>query len=181
VSSTRIAKNWWLGSGSKSELLSFFMSHRSSISTVLVSDTNFGTMVRGLFFVGVMVVALGLALAFRIFCSPGVEVRSLLAVFFIAGLPMLGGLILSEVPRGTDWLMVRLGLATFCRTGLPLLIVLLVSHLTGVVFTDSLVGFLVGFYFLGFLTSVWISVRRFSAAGVAGSAVSVVEVDRAVV
>lgn len=39
---------------------------------------------------------------------------------------MLLGLVFTELPTGDDHTMTRLGLATFCRTGLPLLAVIVI-------------------------------------------------------
>jgi len=54
--------------------------------------------------------------------------KVLLAMWLIVLFPVGLSVVFSEFPRGSDWIMFRLGIATFCRTGLPLLIVILVDN-----------------------------------------------------
>lgn len=91
--------------------------------------------------------------------------KFLLAMWLIILIPVGLSVVCSELPRGSDWVMVRLGIATFCRTGLPLLIVIFVDKLNGEQLSESAFGFLAFFYLIGFLTSVWVSVGRMRLSG----------------
>ena len=84
--------------------------------------------------------------------------------------PIIAGLVVSEVPRGNDWLMIRMGLATFCRTGLPLLIVMYFSENSAVILSEASIGFLAYFYICGLLMSVWMSVIRVNDVSLMGEA-----------
>lgn len=87
--------------------------------------------------------------------------KVLLAMWLIVLFPVGLSVVFSEFPRGSDWIMFRLGIATFCRTGLPLLIVILVDKLsTGEGLAEDAFGFLAFFYLIGFVASVWVSVGR---------------------
>lgn len=87
--------------------------------------------------------------------------KVLLAMWLIVLFPVGLSVVCSELPRGSDWIMFRLGIATFCRTGLPLLIVILVDKLsTGEGLAEVAFGFLAFFYLIGFVASVWVSVVR---------------------
>lgn len=151
--------------------------HMSSEPTqsILTRDDLAGLSVRCFAFVFVMVLALGIAEVANLSFDIRVEWKWLLAMFLIVAVPMLVGMVLSEVPRGNDWFMARLGVATFCRTGLPLLIVISVSQLNEEPIAESAIGFLAVFYVIGFLASVGISMLRFRIHG------SIKEVGRAVV
>ncbi|MFK7770001.1 MAG: hypothetical protein AB8B55_22525 [Mariniblastus sp.] len=143
--------------------------------SLLSQDSNIGLVVRAVLFVVVMGITLGVLAWIRVAFSIELEPKWMLAMFLIVAVPMLVGLVLSEVPRGEELLLLRLGVATFCRTGLPLLFVIIVSQLAEVKIAKSAVGFLAVFYVIGFLASVWISVGRLKIPG------SKQEVDRAVV
>ena len=107
--------------------------------------------------------------------TSGLPNKILAAMWLIVLIPIGLSVVCSELPRGSDWVMVRLGIATFCRTGLPLLIVIFVDKLNGERLSESAFGFLAFFYLVGFITSVWVSVGRLRSAG------SLNEVDSAVV
>ena len=53
--------------------------------------------------------------------------QALWAISMIVTFAMVQGLVLSEFPRGDDNTFLRLGLATFCRTGLPLIGVIAIA------------------------------------------------------
>ena len=86
------------------------------------------------------------------------------SVAFLAGVAALVWLgvtcstIASEFPRGNEFLMARLGLATFCRTA-PLMVVVLfaLNYPTRLVSAAVAIGAL---YLVGLLVSVWLDVRR---------------------
>ena len=89
---------------------------------------------------------------------------------------MVVGLVLSEYPRGVDFAVFRLGFATFCRTGLPLVVVLLVARYSVAAFGGETMAFLVVFYAVGLTASIGLSLYRF--VGMSGSSKSQ-EVDSA--
>lgn len=74
-------------------------------------------------------VALGAILCCRLqgFCLIDVPTREILMIFAAIVFAMLLGLVFSELPSGDEHTFTRLGLATFCRTGLPLLVVVVIS------------------------------------------------------
>ncbi len=82
-----------------------------------------------------------------------------LFVFFMIWIPMILGLIASEVPRGDDFIFIRMGGATFCRTGMPLLVILLFVYSIPEL-VDHVVFMIVFVYATGFITSVLLSVFR---------------------
>ena len=93
------------------------------------------------------------------------EPQKMVLVAFLAMLfPVVASAVASEIPRGNDWLMMRVGLATFCRTGLPLLIVFYCSEVAGLELSEPAFGFLAYFYIFGLTMSVWMSIIRVSGA-----------------
>ena len=80
-------------------------------------------------------------------------------VFFTIWGPMMLGLIASELPRGDDYIFIRMGGATFCRTGMPLLVILLFVYSIPEL-VDRVVFMIVLVYAAGFITSVLLSVFR---------------------
>lgn len=87
--------------------------------------------------------------------------NQLMVAFLIVWVPMMVSMVAAELPRGEDWIFFRFALATFCRTGLPLifLLVIMLRFQDG---PSATVGFMAFFYIVGFLSSVGISVSRFS-------------------
>ena len=84
-----------------------------------------------------------------------------LTVALTIGLPMVLGVLAAEYPRGDEFVFLRLAGATFCRTGLPLLAILLLSY-SDSDWVDRLVFLIVFVYAAGFVTSVLLSVFRLS-------------------
>ncbi|MEM7782090.1 MAG: hypothetical protein AAF623_01965 [Planctomycetota bacterium] len=80
-----------------------------------------------------------------------------LTIFVAIGI----SLILKEFPRGSDFVMVRLGSATFCRTGIPLLIIILLDYFGILKLESKALGFLSVFYIVGFSVAICISVTPF--------------------
>ena len=84
-------------------------------------------------------------------------------MFLVVLFSMVVGLFLSEYPQGDDYALMRIGFATFCRTGLPLLVVLLVARYSDPSFTSkTMMAFLIVFYAVGLLTSIGLSLYRFA-------------------
>lgn len=75
----------------------------------------------------------GVALAGVLLCHflefslADVPTREILLIFAAITFAMLLGLVFTEIPSGDEHTFTRLGLATFCRTGLPLLVVVAIS------------------------------------------------------
>ena len=116
---------------------------------------------------------MGLSLALALLANGWlvqVPIKMVLVAFLSMLFPIMAGLVVSEVPRGIDWLMARVGLATFCRTGLPLLIVMYFSENSGVILSEAAIGFLGYFYICGLLMSVWMSVIRVNDVSLMGEA-----------
>ncbi len=161
------------------------MKLRTSMLDALGSDSHWGLLVRISLFSLVMLFLLGLGLMFgsvvlrRLGMTTAFSASDIGIVFMAVLVPMLLGLVLAEIPRGSDWLLFRLGVATFCRTGLPLLIVISVSLQSEDGFWDRAIGFLSFFYVCGFLASVWISIYRFRRHRIVP--VKLQEVERAAV
>ena len=84
-------------------------------------------------------------------------------VGLVIGLPMGLSVVVSEYPRGVEFVFLRLAGATFCRTGLPLLAILLLSY-SDSDWLDRLVFLVIFVYAVGFLTSVLLSVLRLNRA-----------------
>lgn len=82
-----------------------------------------------------------------------------LVVFLTIWIPMILGLLASELPRGDDYIFVRMGVATFCRTGMPLLVILLLRYSIPDL-VDQVVFMIVSVYAVGFIASVLLSVFR---------------------
>ena len=82
-----------------------------------------------------------------------------LVVFSIIWGPMMLGLLASEFPRGDDYIFVRMGGATFCRTGMPLLVILLLMY-SNPDLVGQIVVMVVAVYAVGFIASVLLSVFR---------------------
>ena len=132
--------------------------------TLLRRDDPVGTGMRVVALVMVLLVCLGVAFTIRNVLSVDVSYRFLLAAFLIVVFSMAAGLVLSEYPRGVDNYPLRLGFATFCRTGLPLLVVMLVARYSVATFASQTAGFLIAFYAVGLTTSIGLSLYRFSGS-----------------
>lgn len=91
---------------------------------------------------------------------PGLSVGYMAAVGLCIWKAMMLGLFFGTYPPGNDYAMIRLGLATFCRTGIPLLVVLVgLDYATR---PDSATRFMLAIYMVGFFTSLVLEVRKLS-------------------
>ncbi len=88
--------------------------------------------------------------------------RQLLVVFLLILVPMAVALVLIERPAGGEKALMRLGLATFCRTGLPFFCAVVITLVTEDGLHDHSWFFMAFFYIVGILLSVWISIVRFA-------------------
>lgn len=73
-------------------------------------------------------VALTLVFVMHLLAIAFVDVpkTEIMLIFSAVTFAMLLGLVFSEIPGGDEYTFTRLGIATFCRTGLPLLVVMAV-------------------------------------------------------
>jgi len=86
------------------------------------------------------------------------EMPKFLICAAVVWLGMVLGIVFSEYPRGNEAGLARVGLATFCRTGISLLVVLVAfNYATRLVSVASLVGFL---YAVGLVVSLGLELSR---------------------
>jgi hypothetical protein len=99
-------------------------------------------------------------------CFVGLEETVLIGISFVVWIAMMAGVVCSEYPRGDQLAMARLGLATFCRTGLPLLVVLIaLNYATRLESVALYVGIL---YAVGLVSSLALEVSRLGFPSLAG-------------
>ena len=127
-------------------------------------DSILGLVVRLFAFLTVMILAFGIACLTN-FEANGLPRKILMSMWLIVLVPVGMSVVFHELPRGNDWALGRLGIATFCRTGLPLLIVIFVDKSSGDRIGENAFGYLAFFYLIGFITSVWVSVGRLRLSG----------------
>lgn len=130
------------------------------IQNALSEDSKRGLLARVIVFCVGMLALLALSWGASRSFSVDIPFRELLAVFFAVAIPMTASIVVGELPRGNDWIMMRLALATFCRTGLPIFCVVVITLLSEKQLQPLSSGFLVLFYIFGLLSVVLISVRR---------------------
>lgn len=125
------------------------------------SATKLGLFLRVAFFSFVMTLVFASVWFVNGFYAEGpVDFRKLLVVFLLVLVPAAASIVLSELPRGHDWVLVRLSLATFCRTGLPLFLAAVINHFSKRSLSREMLGFLLFFYLVAFLLSVSVSLSR---------------------
>ena len=132
----------------------------SASRSVLLRDGVAGMVARGLLVSAVIVVATvamllvrGQGLGFA-----AVQTSVLVGISFVIWFAMMLGVFFSEYPRGDQAAFARLGLATFCRTGFPLLVVLIaVNYATRLNSVALYVGIL---YAVGLLSSLALDLSR---------------------
>lgn len=73
-------------------------------------------------------IALTVVVLLKLFDAGFVEIpmTEIAQIFVAVSFAMLLGLVFAEIPSGAEHTFTRLGLATFCRTGLPLLVVIVI-------------------------------------------------------
>jgi hypothetical protein len=136
------------------------------VRVAISEDSNQGLMIRLLVLGLVMTALLGISWLICDWIGCSISFRELLVVFLSVFLPMATSIVVGEMPRGNDWIMVRLALATFCRTGLPLFLVVVITLLSKKQLQPIFLGFLVLFYIFGILSVVLLSVKRLAQAPV---------------
>ena len=95
--------------------------------------------------------ALGVVMFLQLLEACFTDVRTVKVALIFAGitLTMLLGLIFTELPSGDEHTFTRLGLATFCRTGLPLLVVIAIWKYSVWQFRTEAIFLAVVFYAVG--------------------------------
>ena len=132
--------------------------------SVVRRDGIVGLFVRGLIVTAVMAVVVALMLLARNWQVALVDLTApiLAGVTFVLWLAMMVGLVCGEYPRGDQLAMARVGLATFCRTGFPLLVILVaVNYATRLNSVALYVGVL---YAAGLVSSLALEVSRLGFA-----------------
>ena len=81
------------------------------------------------------------------------------SLFLTIWFPMVLSLFMSEFPRGDEFIFLRIGGATFCRTGMPLLVILLLSY-SRPELLDQMVFLIGSVYAAGLIASILLSVFR---------------------
>jgi len=128
--------------------------------SIVVRDGVAGMLVRGMIVSGVIALTTLLLMLLR---SQGLAfsdmpVPLLITVALVVWIAMMLGVFFSEYPRGDHAAMARLGLATFCRTGFPLLVILVaVNYATRLNSVAACVGIL---YAVGLTSSLYLEVSR---------------------
>lgn len=128
--------------------------------SIACRDGIVGLLIRCLIVTAVMAVsAIGMWVSFYLelaFTDLGAELLG--GVSLLIWIAMMAGLIFSEYPRGDQAAMLRVGLATFCRTGFPLLVVLMaVNYATRLNSVAACVGIL---YAVGLMSSLSLEISR---------------------
>lgn len=91
--------------------------------------------------------------------------RSLrLELCFVVWFGMLLGMVTSTFPRGNEAAGLRLGLATFCRTGIPLLHLLLIMINYPAEIVQPVMGYIAVGYLIGFPLSIALSLSSGSSS-----------------
>lgn len=103
------------------------------------------------------------SLAVHSLFESSVPVKWLWATFLVVFVAMMSGLIAAEIPRGTDFILMRLAVATFCRTGFPLLVILVAARYSNDPLEMSTFGYFAAYYLFGFPASVALSVLVISS------------------
>ncbi len=130
----------------------------------LKRDDVLGWLTRSSVICLVLSVCLGASFVVRNLFMKDLPGKFLVVAFLIILVSMVVGLLLSEYPRGLDFAAMRLGFATFCRTGLPLVVVVLLVRYSNPAFAGHSMIFLVAFYAVGLATSIGLSLYRFSSS-----------------
>lgn len=128
--------------------------------SVLVRDGLKGLLVRGLVVTAALAITVLLLLIAkdRNLLLGDLETPMCLAIGLIVWFGMMLGVVFSEYPRGSEAALARVGLATFCRTGLPLLVVLVaVNYATRLNSVAACVGIL---YAVGLSLSLALELSR---------------------
>ncbi|QEG24400.1 hypothetical protein [Mariniblastus fucicola] len=134
--------------------------HRSGEGSIVFRDGVAGLLVRAALVTLAIAVATGALLALQSFglAFGPISVAAVWGIASVVWVAMMLGVVFSEYPQGDHAAMSRVGLATFCRTGLPLLVVLVaVNYATRLNSVALCVGVL---YAVGLVVSLALEVSR---------------------
>ncbi len=132
----------------------------SARSSIVFRDGIVGLAVRGVIVTAVVAVAAAVMMAARNWglVLGDLSAPVMIGIAIIVWFSMMLGVVFSEYPRGDQAAMSRVGLATFCRTGFPLLVVLVaVNYATRLNSVALYVGVL---YAVGLVSSLALEVSR---------------------
>ncbi len=135
---------------------------QSRASKLLLSPSARGLVARSIMLSVVM--AIGLAIGFLVASAAGIEFPAwgIIVTFLVAYIGAMAGLFFAEYPAGNELAMTRIGLATFCRIGLPAVALLFITGYSGRAFATCACAFLGAFYLVGLMTGVCLSLMRYS-------------------
>lgn len=114
----------------------------------------------------IMAVTAGLLLTFLVawllkqqgLLLTNLETSALLGIWAVVWTGMALGVVFSEFPKGVETGLARVGLATFCRTGLPLVVILFaVNYATRLHSVAAYTGML---YAVGLLLSLYLELSK---------------------
>ena len=86
--------------------------------------------------------------------------KQLTIAFFVAAFSTAAAQVFSEFPTGDDKALLRLGLATSIRTGLPAMIVVAGATLNKSMMTIEMICILMLFYGIGLFASLYLDIGR---------------------
>jgi hypothetical protein len=132
----------------------------SASDSIVCREGIVGLLVRGVIVTAVIAVATAAMVAAHNWelAFGSLSVRVLISIAVVVWFAMMLGLVFSEYPRGDQAAMSRVGLATFCRTGIPLLVVLVaVNYATRLNSVAICVGIL---YAVGLVSSLALEISR---------------------
>lgn len=121
-----------------------------------------GTINRSVVLTGVLLLLLGLCLAIKSVLALEFPVSWLLIVAASFWVAMVAGMFAAEYPQGDLYAMARISSATFCRTGLPLFVFVIMVRYLDESFVRKTIGFMAAFYGVGLVTSIRLSLKRFA-------------------
>jgi hypothetical protein len=130
------------------------------IRTTFYQDSNRGLAIRMLVFTSGMAGIFGLNLLAWHWFRFSFSISHLIVVFLAVCFPTAVSLVTSERPRGHEWILARLSLVTFCRTGVPLFLVAVINFFSNRKLTKEALGFFAIFYLAGILLSIAVSFSR---------------------
>ena len=139
-----------------------FMSTPSSGRSLLKRSGWLGLLSRAAAVIGLELTALlvMLLLARQDIAFEALGLSQMAALFAVITFAMVQGLVLSEYPRGDDHTFLRLGMATFCRTGLPLMVVAAIAKYSVAEIKPSAIFFVCVLYAVGHFGSMILSAQH---------------------
>ena len=112
----------------------------------------------------VLTVAMVFAVRSQFFANAGLAGGQIILLAVSFAVAMAGGLLASEYPRGDELALARMGLATFCRTGIPLVVILLIERYSDVQLLEQGIAIVVLLYGVGLFSSIVLSLLPLRAS-----------------